>query len=412
MGPGGGSNSHFDISEREDGRKNTRPALPQDPPKWTVGADGDAYRMAVQRWAGYIKRSSPYKESIRLIEATLFDHLVAQLDAASKAVVDTEVIRGTFGESSDPYIKAALLVDFLTQEPAQKTLQRYLDVFEETNRIKRSAYPTMAEYVAEFSGAASKFLRLMGACHGDTIEYLLALTMLTNAQLSPSVLQSAKLSLQRRALDVPTRESLAVRVRTVVSEKVFHMKGLCEQFGDASDDTEAGGSETHSLSATKWLIKKELDSLEKEVGALIPKTSTGPLPLAVSSRFELYLQDAAQTLLSLGTDAPKDGKKVKDGLDHTMEKRISEMSRTLLSVQKQIKKVGVSSTTHDPRTTQRGAKRAQNRGRSRVRGECWDCSSTLHFRGDRACSNPSEKTKQIWVEEDSKEPKNEKVTHH
>jgi hypothetical protein len=70
---------------------------------------------------------------------------VAQLDAPTKAVVDTEVLRGTFEAEEDPYAKAGLLVDLLTREPPQKTLQRFLDSFEETVRIKRNAYSSMAD---------------------------------------------------------------------------------------------------------------------------------------------------------------------------------------------------------------------------------------------------------------------------
>jgi hypothetical protein len=102
MGPVGGTNSQFIAPDQDEVPGSSRPALPHDPPKWTVGGDGDAFKMAVQRWAAYIKRSAPIKESLRMIEATLFDHLVAQLDAPTKAVVDAEVIRGTFDTKADP----------------------------------------------------------------------------------------------------------------------------------------------------------------------------------------------------------------------------------------------------------------------------------------------------------------------
>jgi hypothetical protein len=363
--------------------------------------------MAVQRWAAYIKRSAPFKESLRLIEATLFDHLVAQLDAPTKAAVDTEVLWGTFEAEEDPYAKAGLLVDFLTREPPQKTLQRYLDSFEETVRIKRNAYSSMAEYIAHYSGAASKFLRLMGADHGDTIEYLLAVTMMANAQLSPQVLQSAKLALQRRAIEATDRSSIAERMRAVVFEKLFRIKGVFEQLVNTpgkGTSSSPGTTSRDSVSATKWLFMKEAESLEKEIDALIPRNVSGPVPLTASSRFDLRLQDASQTLLTLGGEAPRDGKlKAKESPDQRFERRFTEVGKTLLSVQKHIKKIEsrakVQKGAQNPATNNPGQS-SRGSGRSRARGECWDCSSSSHFRGDRSCHNPSERTRKAWAEED------------
>jgi hypothetical protein len=79
MGPG----SDCDFQGAEERSVSSQPSLPQDPLKWTTGQDCDTHRLAVQRWAQYIKLSSPFKEFFKLIEATLFQHFVAQLNEPS-----------------------------------------------------------------------------------------------------------------------------------------------------------------------------------------------------------------------------------------------------------------------------------------------------------------------------------------
>jgi hypothetical protein len=265
MGPDAVSGSRFDYSA-DGALQRVRPTLPQDPPRWVTGQDSDAYRQAAQRWASYIKRTSPIKDSLRLIEATLFDHLVAQLDQPSQQLVEAEIARGTFETAGDPYEKASMLVDLLTREPAQKTLQRYLDAFDSTTRTLRSSCSSMGDYVARFTGEASKFLRLMGAVPGDAIEHLLSLTMLNNAQLSPSVLQSAKLSLQRRAVESLDRKSISERYQEVSSTRIEALLRLyVEMHQMISSSAHEGGVNMQVLTDLLQKVSDEIHHFEADL---------------------------------------------------------------------------------------------------------------------------------------------------
>jgi hypothetical protein len=251
----------------------------------------------------------------------------------------------------------------------------------------------------------------MGVVSGDAIEHLLALSMLTNAQLSTTVLQSAKLSLQRRAIEASERKTVPERARELVSQRSLNIRSLCEQLDDISGSS-AGEAAQEATSTTEMVIKsirEEISKLEKEISQLVPKTVSGPLPLMESSRFDLHLDDAANTLLTLSSDHEKQGRQKERGAyDHDIGKRLTEMNKVLLSTQKQISK-------HHGRTMapnrlknirSRGAAEASVPPRGEKRGECWDCGSRSHYRGDRSCPSPSERTKQLWSREDSFAAKN------
>jgi hypothetical protein len=202
---------------------------------------------------------------------------------------------------------------------------------------------------------------------------------------------------------------MAERVKAIVLERVFRIKGIFEQLvnssgaGASSSAAPGGTNPADSVSATKWLFMKEAESLEKVGNSIIPQNVSGPLPLTVASKFELQLQDASQTLLALEGEA-KDGKfKGKESSDQLMDRRFTNVSKTLLSVQKQIKKLETRSkatkNVPHPEIT-KPISNSWSSGRRRVCGECWDCSSLSHLRGDRSCPNPSERTKKTWAEEE------------
>jgi hypothetical protein len=107
---------------------------------------------------------------------------VAQSDAPTKAVLDTEVLQGTFEAEEDPHAELVYLWISSPESRHRRPLKDILIVLKNfANQAECLLYSSMAECITHYSGAASNILRLIGADHGDTIEYLLALTMMTNA---------------------------------------------------------------------------------------------------------------------------------------------------------------------------------------------------------------------------------------
>jgi hypothetical protein len=285
------------------------------------------------------------------------------------------------------------MVNVLTKEPPQKSLQRHLDYFDATMKVYRSSCFDMADFVAKFTGKASKFLRLVGSQPGDAMEQIVSLIMLHSAQLAPSVLQAAKLALQSKAVEASATPTPAEIAQTKIKERLEAIRSICAGIPSGAEP---------AIATFVQSILAELGQIENCLTRLHTVVSSGPLPLDPSPRFEMQLTDAAQTLLTVSSDECKRAP-AKEKLERTVEKRLAGFSKALLSVQHAIDKQGPAHRQGKERVSRTLG--GPSKFRVRPARECWDCCSISHLRGDRSCMRPSDGTKRAWSIEDQNESK-------
>lgn len=395
-----------------------------DPPMFSPNNDLYIWRKDIANWVDLIKVGA--EEGEDKLYKTVFKTLGRQLYSrglpqAQKSIVDHAQEIGKIDYKQTNQVAAVQqIVDLIAVDPPIVVVSRLIESFNRVSNCRRRKGESLSSFVSRFSGLASEHLMHADTSPNSKIGEVLAITLITNANLGETTHQSAKIQLINAAKAREPEEtrpapplakcnlvgSDCTDLREINTKLVTTIDGLTAAIEvDGAENTISNAK--HALEEAKTsleLIQAIQDPLLDKIIDPPSADQTVSSVIAVKAkRLPIYLDDAISVIRSLeqGTSALKESMSAMDvetivrrALLASREKRPSSSDAKISepAFNRQLKTLFGQSRKQIEKNLRISKEGPQNPIAKRF---CKDCAEKGHYKGDLRCKNPSLHTQKM-----------------
>ena len=304
-------------------------------------------------------------------------------------------------------------MDLIATDPPIVVVSRLIESFNRVSNCRRKKGETLTSYTSRFSGLASEHLMHADTSPNSKIGEVLAITLLTNANLGETTHQSAKIQLINAAkarhpegsdASPPGPKCILVgddceKLRTI-NTTIVSTSDQIEASLQATDEENTLGNARHALEEAKSALEV-VQSLQQQLLDKIvdPVPGASSLITVKARHLPLYLEDAISVIRSLEQSAS-----AAEGLISTRDvERV--IQNAFLAARRNNEKATDGKTNNSVFNRQVKAMFGQSRKsienipqrsnnlpvqrKTLAKRICKDCAEKGHYKGDLRCKSPS-----------------------
>ncbi len=397
-----------------------------DPPMFSPNKDQYIWRKDIANWVDLIKVGA--EEGEDKLYKTIFKTLGRQLYSrglpqAQKSIVDHAQEIGKIDyKQSDQVAAVQDIVDLIAVDPPIVVVSRLIESFNRVSNCRRKKNESLSSFVSRFSGLASEHLMHADASPNSKIGEVLAITLITNANLGETTHQSAKIQLISAAKARMPEESNSdppLAKCNLIGSDCANLREVNTKLVTTIDQLDAAinvsGAEDTVSNAKHALeeAKTSLEVIQPLQMALCDKVIVPPSASQAASttitvkakRLPIYLDDAISVIRSLEQGiSPAEGSISAIDVEAIVKRTLmaaqqkgpssSDARANEQSFNKQLKTLFGQSRKGIEKDLQISKDLSVPR-RPIAKRFCKDCAEKGHYKGDLRCKSPSLHTQKM-----------------